>query len=294
MLNRIAPYALLTMVRVFSWLSLGRAQRVGAWLGGVLWRINARPARIARENLVRCFPDLDEDERARLGRASLEESGKFIGESGVVSVWEKPRWLALVNRVSGWERFDEAAAAGRGVLIFSPHFGSWELLNLYVGSRVDLTVLYEPPKLPALNPVFQRVRARSGSNMVPTDAAGIRAVYKALRQGRVAGLLPDQVPEPTAGLIAPFFGQPALTMTFAHRLIRATNPVVVFCHARRLPDAKGYDIVVELAPQAVHDEDPLLCATAINEAVEQIIRADPAQYQWAYKRFKQPRDRRLD
>ncbi len=292
MLDRIAPYLLSGMVRALSWLSLRRAHQLGAWLGRLIWRMDARLAQTGRENLTRCFPELDTSKRSILARTSLEETGKFGTESGMIVYWEKARWFALVKQVSGWERFAQAAAAGRGVLIFSPHFGSWELLNLYVGSRVDLTVLYKPPELPALNPMFKRVRERSGTNMVPTDAAGLRAVYRALREGRVAGLLPDQVPDPAAGIIAPFFGHPALTMTFAHRLIRATQPVVVFCFAHRLPDGEGYDIFVEPAPDGVYDENPLTCATAINQAVEKIIRSDPAQYQWEYKRFKLPRERR--
>ena len=292
MFDHLAPYLLSATVRLLSWLSLRRAQQLGAWLGWLIWRMNARLAQTSRDNLSRCFPQLDESERASLCLRSLEETGKFGTESGMITCWEKTRWLALIRQVSGWEHFEAAAAAGRGVLILAPHFGSWELFNLYAGSRIDLTVLYKPPELPALNPIFKRVRGRSGSNMVPMDAAGIRAVYRALRGGRAAGLLPDQVPDPAAGIIAPFFSHPALTMTFAHRLIRATKPVVLFCFARRLPDAQGYDIGVDPAPDGVYDEDSLVCATAINDAVEKIVRVDPAQYQWEYKRFKLPRERR--
>ena len=292
MLNRIGPYLLSSIIRVFSWLSLQRAQTTGAWLGRLIWRVNAQPAQINRENLARCFPQLDEPERAHLSRSSLEETCKFGTESGMITYWDRPRWLTLVKQVSGWDRIEQATRAGRGVLVLAPHFGNWELFNLYLGSRVDLTVLYKPPKLSALNTMFKTVRARSGSTLVETDAAGIRVFYRALREGKAAGLLPDQVPDPEAGIIAPFFGQPALTMTFAHRLIRATNPLVVFCYAHRLPDAGGYDIGINAAPEGVYDTDPLVCATAINEAVEKIVRIDPAQYQWEYKRFKLPRERR--
>ncbi len=291
MLDRIAPYLLSGVVRVLSWLSLRRAHQLGAWLGRLIWHLDLRLAQTGRGNLARCFPDLIESDHSRLCLASLEETGKFGTESGMIVCWKKARWLALINQVSGWENIEEAVAAGRGVLILAPHFGSWELFNLYLGSRVDLTVLYKPPELRALNPIFKRVRERSGSHLVQTNPAGIKTFYRALREGRFAGLLPDQVPDPAGGIVAPFFGQPALTMTFAHRLIRATKPVVMFCFAHRLPDAAGYDIGVELAPDGVYDEDSLTCATAINAAVEKIVRIDPAQYQWEYKRFKLPRER---
>ena len=118
MFDHLAPYLLSATVRLLSWLSLRRAQQLGAWLGWLIWRMNARLAQTSRDNLSRCFPQLDESERESLCLRSLEETGKFGTESGMITCWEKTRWLALIRQVSGWEHFEAAAAAGRAVRQF--------------------------------------------------------------------------------------------------------------------------------------------------------------------------------
>ena len=64
--------------------------------------------------------------------------------------------------------------------------------------------------------------------------------------------------------------------------------------ARRLPDAGGFEIVIEQMPDEIHSTDLVESLTAMNLAIERVVRMDPTQYQWAYNRFKQPRDKRLD
>jgi KDO2-lipid IV(A) lauroyltransferase len=62
-------------------------------------------------------------------------------------------------------------------------------------------------------------------------------MIRALRAGQAVGLLPDQVPPEGQGLWAPFFGQPAYTMTLAARLLQQTGatplwPGASACRAR--------------------------------------------------------------
>ena len=49
---------------------------------------------------------------------------------------------------------------------------------------------------------------RSGISVVPIDRQGLRALHRALRDGEIIGILPDQVPKAdgAAGTLAPLFG----------------------------------------------------------------------------------------
>ena len=62
------------------------------------------------------------------------------------------------------------------------------------------------------------------------------------------GLLPDQVPPEGMGVWAPFFGQPAYTMTLAARLVQQTGAAVAVLVTERLPRGAGY--VVRALPLA--------------------------------------------
>jgi KDO2-lipid IV(A) lauroyltransferase len=151
-----------------------------------------------------------------------------------------------------------------------------------------LTVLYRPARDAGLNEVMRVARNRLGLEAVPTNLAGVRQMIKALRSGRAVGLLPDQVPPEGMGQWAPFFGQPAYTMTLAARLALQTNARVVLIWGERLSWGRGY----RLHTQALNHELSVDLDTAvvqINQAMESLILQCPSQYVWGYARYKTPR-----
>jgi KDO2-lipid IV(A) lauroyltransferase len=283
-LNWLKGATALLLVRFLSILPLGVARQMAHGVAGVAWRMNIRAARTTRINLRLCFPELNDDERAVLGRKSLEETAKLVAELGMLFHWPKTRWLPLIS-VRGDQHIRAATADGRGVLILLPHFGNWECMALYLGALAGIG-LYDPPRLGPVGAALHRARERSGSTLLPIDRGGLRSFYKALAEGGITGVLPDQVPDRAAGVYAPFFRQPALTMTFVHRLIQRMRPRVLIGTATRT--ASGFQIEFAIVAEDVYAPEADACAAAMNRAIEQVVRADPAQYQWEYKRFRRP------
>jgi KDO2-lipid IV(A) lauroyltransferase len=105
------------------------------------------------------------------------------------------------------------------------------------------------------------------------------------------GLLPDQVPPEGLGVWAPFFGRPAYTMTLAARLQQQTGAQLLVLWGERLPRGAGYRIHVSDGPAlpAAGASGEQVAATAVNAAMEALIRLCPEQYLWGYHRYKQPR-----
>jgi Kdo2-lipid IVA lauroyltransferase/acyltransferase len=292
--SRLVAFALETLLRCLRRLSYGAIERLGGIVGDLAYLHNGTLRRVTRANLAVCFPDLSGDEADARARESLRHTGRYAAEFGIVWGRSDQRWRSLIKDVVGAHLVEEAQKAGRGVLVLVPHFGNWEILNLFLGERYGLTALYEPMRIASLDPIVRSGRTRTGSTLVPTNAGGIRALYGALREGQVVGLLPDQVPT-AAGAYAPFFGRQALTMVLVHRLIARAVPTVVMGHARRLPDAGGFCIGFERLARLEKLADQHAALTEMNAAIERLVRTDPAQYQWEYKRFKRPRsgDRKI-
>ena len=192
----------------------------------------------------------------------------------------------MIHSVSGEEHLQRDQ--GQGLIVLAPHLGCWEIAGLYLASRGSVTSLYRPPRQAALGPVMKRARERSGAELVPTDASGIKRLFRVLQSGGTTGILPDQQPDSSKGAVfAPFFGVPALTMLLVNRLMRKTGAKVIFCYAQRLPEGKGFTLHYLPAPAGLGDADPVHAATAMNQGVEHCVRQCPDQYQWSYKRFKE-------
>jgi KDO2-lipid IV(A) lauroyltransferase len=209
---------------------------------------------------------------------------------------ELPRlWLGRTPPLV-WAKDQAAVQAythGQGVLFLTPHMGCFEItaqaLALRFGAHHgQLTVLYRPARLAALNEVMALARNRPGLQAVPTTLAGVRQMIKALRAGEAVGLLPDQVPPEGMGQWAPYFGKPAYTMTLAARLALQTGARVVLIWGERLSWGRGYRLHTQTLG---HDLSPELetAVVQINQAMEAMVLACPEQYLWGYARYKTPR-----
>ena len=264
-----------------SWLPLGAGRRCAAWVGRLMSRWEAPMARVTRINLSRCFPGLDQRALNELAATSLEHSSCLLFENGPLARWRGERLASLVVSERGRASLAAHLREG-GVLMLVPHFGNWEFLCFALG-EFEFLALYDRPRIRSLETPLRRARERFGARLRAADAGGVRAAYRQLKAGGLVCLLPDQVPE-GGGVYAPFFGCPALTATLAHRLIERTEPRVMLGSARRVEG--GFSLAYEPLGDDIYAPRPQEFAQALNRAVETLVKRDPAQYQWEYKRFK--------
>ncbi|WP_058835801.1 lauroyl acyltransferase [Luteimonas abyssi] len=263
-------------------------QRAVAHALAAAWiRLDARESRVARQNLAIAYPEWTQAERAERHRAVLRTTALQFVET--LRFWTRPhaRNLALIREAHGVAAFDAALAAGRGLIVAAPHYGNWELLNQWLASRTPISVLYRAPESAVGEAFLRLVRADDGGRVaqVRAEGAGVRQLFRLLRDGGVTGILPDQQPKAGEGEYAPFFGKQALTMTLVGRLAARSGAAVVFAYCERIGDGPDFALRVEPAPAAIGDADPAVSVAAMNAAVERIARRDPAQYQWTYKRY---------
>lgn len=224
-------------------------------------------------------------------RQAIAHTGRMVAE--LPWVWSaRPERLRRAIAWDGLELIETALARGKGVIYLTPHIGCFEALPaahaMWLAPRFGpITVLYRPSRSPALDRLAKAARAIPGVQVAPTSTAGVRSMLRALKQGAAVGLLPDQVPEEGLGVWAPFFGQPAYTMTLAGRLARHTGaPVLLVCSVR-LPRGQGFRVHVRPILLASNELDEAL-ATAMNHQLESLILEYPSMYLWAYARYKTP------
>lgn len=274
------------LVRLLSVLPLRVVQAIGGFLGWCAWHMKGRSARITVRNLELCYPQLRESERNRLAKRSLVETGKTMAEMG--KAWLAPVRVTLgyIKRVKEELDVGDAFSKGKGIITIVPHLGNWEVLNLYAADRFPLNILYQPPKLAELDDFIRDARARIGTKVFPTDRRGVAAMFQALREGEVVGILPDQEPPEKAGVVAPFYGIDAMTMTLISKLAQKTDATVVCAFAKRLPRGKGFEVVLKPADPELYSDQLETSVAALNRSIESCVDEALEQYQWEYKRFK--------
>jgi len=213
-------------------------------------------------------------------RRAAAEAGRFALE--LPWVWLRPldEVLARIGPID-WSPLNQVAAQGNGVLLLTPHLGCFEVAARCRAKLAPITVLYKPPRQPALRALVEGARAIPGLSAAPANLGGVRTLLRALRRGEIVGLLPDQVPDAGEGEWVPFFGQPAYTMTLPGRLAQTSGAGVCLLVAERLSEGRGWRVHVDAFP-----ESPT--PAALNAAMERLVRRFPEQYLWGYNRYKQP------
>jgi Kdo2-lipid IVA lauroyltransferase/acyltransferase len=265
--------------------ALGGALGWLVWLGSPTYRQRLR----ANAELAGVAP--------RDRRRAVAEAGRMVAETPWL-------WLRADDGVLGplvtWrnpEALDAFVAQGRPLVLLTPHMGSFEVAGrafaMRHGRRQPITVLYRPSRQRALREFQEVARQRPTMSTAPASLAGVRQMLRALKRKEAVGLLPDQVPPEGQGVWAPFFGQPAYTMTLAARLMQQTGAGCFVLRGERLPRGAGYVIhasqLVRELPAATDAQAQVEAAAIVNETMEQVIRSDPGQYMWGYNRYKAPR-----
>ena len=278
------------------WLLLGATRifprRAMLWAGAVCgllaWALDARHRRIAAENLELAFGDtLDARARGRLQRACWRHFGRITLDSLCLLQLDRASVERLVE-VEGEEVARAAYARGTGALLYSAHYGHWELAALVQGYRgLPLTMVTRPLDNPLLEKMLARLRTRSGNTIVHKRNA-VREMLQTLARGGGVAIVIDQDAR-EAGVFVPFLGRPASTTpTPATLALRTGAPLLpVFCIPR---GDGGYRIIYGPAAEARSTGDRVQDVTRITaectRVVEQWVRRYPQYWLWMHRRWK--------
>jgi len=261
------------------------AERIAPALAAVLWRLSPKKRCVTLINLQAVYPHMDVEQRYKIARASMVHYVRGVMEAGMLWHWSPERILQYLDESRGLEHLHAAVETGNGVILATPHCGSWELAGQFIQQVLHCTVLYKPGRHPDVEALLLEKRRRAGATIVPANAAGLRVLYKTIKAGGAIGILPDQEPTRGEGEFAPFYGIETLTGVLLPRIAHRTGTKVVFVLCKRC-DGGRYRLHFLPTDQAISGQDTRAALTALNEGIERTIELDTTQYLWAYKRFR--------
>ena len=92
-------------------------------------------------------------------------------------------------------------------------------------------------------------------------------------------------------MFTPFLGGIASTLTATAKIARMTGAAVVPFYPARLPDGKGYKLIVFPELDDFPSDDIEVDSARVNKIIEKMVYDCPEQYLWSHKRFKTQADR---
>lgn len=262
--------------------------RTGEVCGDLVFRLDRKHRRLALANLETAFgPAADPAERRRLARDSFRHFGRVTADN--------LKWVHLgtarragLLRIVGGEHIRRVIDEGRGGLLFTAHFGNWEVAAEAVAALAPLNVVARPLDNPLVEAELTRFRRRLGARIISKFQAA-KPILQALRRNELVAILIDQNVLRSQAVFVDFFGRPAATTPgLASFHLRARSPLVpVFC----LPGPRSTYLVrigepLTFEPSGDIEADVLKITRACTKMIETEIRENPGLWFWFHNRWK--------
>jgi len=256
-------------------------------LGSAVYGLDPRGRRVALANIEAAFPGkYSPQEKRRIARASYGTFARTMFEL----FWAPNITEAFLNRQVVFEGFDVDTCRrdpAKAAIYACFHFGNFEWLGLAGAHTIAPgPVIGQRFKNPLLGPVFDRLRASTGNNVIPQERAMIR-MLKFLKGGGKFGMLCDLNLDPREGsVVIECFGGLLTSVTQAHAaLAQRTGAAIVPVECRPLPDGR-YRIIHHAPIKCPPDADAREIVQHCWDALEPAIHAHPECWLWSYKHWR--------
>ena len=268
-------------------LPMSAVRRCGAMLGRVVYLLDRFHRRIALENLAHAFPSKPVDERMALARAMFGHFGSLLLELLKFGSLSQDEILRRVE-IDGEERVRHAHEKGRGVLLFTGHFGYWEMHALAHSLRLTpMAVLARPLDNPRLHHMLETIRTRTGNSVIYRQGA-IRKVLRQLGANHTVALLIDQHLHTPDAVYVDFFRRPAATTSALAALALRTGAPVIPSFALPLPHGR-YRLVYEHPVDPPRENSPEAIrefTQRCTDILEMYVRRHPELWLWMHRRWR--------
>lgn len=238
---------------------------------------------VAEKQLSTVFPDCSLAERKRIVKGVYKNMADSTFEMYLIND------QSLLQRIDfiRYDYMEEAMALGRGAILATAHFGSWESARVMPMKKIPLCVITKRQRNRIFDAYTNKIRIRNGLKIIDMRR-GLRDLIQHLMQKRIVAILMDQNAG-GSGLMLDFMGFPASHWKGVAKLsLRYQIPIVPGFAPR---EANGR-IRFEFFPMILHpeledkEENYPTILNEINAILEKMIRSYPEQWFWVHKRWK--------
>jgi KDO2-lipid IV(A) lauroyltransferase len=286
--HKIEYCAIKTLIVVFNFLPLKLVLRFGDIMGFIAFSILRIRRKVSLINLKKSFGDKYTDKEYRkIALRSYINFARDMIEFGLFPKIAKMN-LSEIIKIVGDKKITEHFKAGKGAVIFSGHFGGFELLGAcfcYFNWPVDLLVGKQRNLL--INDLMNKHRALFSANLIEVGISA-RAAFTALKKGRGVAMLSDQ-DAGSDGVVINFLGRSASTpkgpAAFA---LRTDCPIFVGMMVREglAGHVAYFENPITITKSGDKENDIKMLTQAYTDVLARYVERYPDHYFWAHRRWK--------
>ncbi len=278
------------VARACQTMSFDACRYAGGWLGLLMFGALGKRQNVAVRN-IRLALGVSKPRAHQLARKSAMNFGMTFAEflHLPVATEAEIRERAYIN---GLQNVWDALEPGRGAILLTAHLGNWELMGARASLDFPLSVVARPTSNAGVQKHVDAGRRAARIGVISKYESGRRSL-EVLRRNETLGILPDQHAG-AEGALLPFFGQPTRVWTALARLAMLSGARVVPAFGvRRRPFLADGRIEARVSPswsvpKSGDREEAILEGTRrVVWELEKIMRAEPDQWLWLHRRWRE-------
>ena len=233
-------------------------------------------------NIKICFPDLSDVEKTLLAKESFIET--FVSGYETLQSWARPIHISgkKIFRIENNYLISQNTNKN-GLAIIAIHNRSVDMLLKWINSKTNTTTLYKKVKIKYLDKFVRKQREENNNEVYETNINGVRKIFKAFIDNKVVCLAADQVPKRGMGEYIKFFNTDAYTTTLAASMVYKTKKPAVFICMNSFENNR-LGITIYPSNESIYNDSEY--KLSINQSIEDLIKINPKDYSWEYKRFR--------
>lgn len=271
----------LMLLAILPWAIQWRLAHI---LANLAWKYLKSRRKTTIRNLEVCFPEWSPEQVQHQAKQVFVDM--MLGVFETLNAWYNPQWFQGRVSIDGLEHIRDAQKNGHGILLLGTHSTLLDAGGYVCAQFFEPDVVYRPQNNPMLDMFIYRCRATIYKAQIDHD--DMRGLIRHLKNGDAIWYSPDQDFGLKQGVMAPFFGVPAATVTAHRRLLKISKAVAIPLYFYRHGDIRSpqYCVLIEPPVNNLPSEDEIDDATRVNKIIENQLRIAPTQYMWFHRRFK--------
>ncbi|MCK4835266.1 MAG: lysophospholipid acyltransferase family protein, partial [Candidatus Aminicenantes bacterium] len=251
--------------------------------------LSPRHGKIVTRNLKIAFPEKKDQDIEQLKEKIYHHFSTIFTQVIYLYVKKKPEKILPEITIHNQEILENILKRGKGVILFSAHFGNWELVPFIISRQLNRKTHNIARKMdnPLIEEKVKAFRDFMGSRIIYKKGS-IKTILKELNNNQIIGMIIDQNTLPEEGVSVDFFSRKVCAIPSVSLLhLKRQVPILpVFIHYE--PDKIVFEIMdeIDFQPSGHFEQDLIKLTQYCNRIIENKIREFPEQWFWFHQRWK--------